>query len=887
MNQLNGYQKRVVGQIELYAQAYVRERNLTGAWNSYWDASGVPTDDGKWVKPYNDNGGGVPRLCVKVPTGGGKTIIGVAALKKLFETFGPNEPRVVVWLVPSEAILTQTIRNFSSNDCWYRQRLLADFNGRVEVYDKDSLLNGQNFSPDTVRENLSVCVLCFNSLRINARSQADRKVFQENGLLEKFATDIATRESVLANVPETALIQALRAYHPVVVVDETHNAETQLSREMLENLSPSFIIGLTATPKESDNVISYVSASELKTEHMVKLPVVVYRRASYEGVLTGAIQLRRVLEKRAKELAEKGGSKSGKEARQIRPIVLFQAEPQIGEESVTFRKIEKRLIDAGIPSEQIKIKAAQVDTLGGIDLMAEDCPVRYIITVNALQEGWDCPFAYILASLANKTSRTQVEQIVGRILRQPYAEECADDLLNTSYVFSCSADFQNTVDSVVAGLNCAGFGKADCRTPDPVEPVEGVTGEQLTLEGEPVSAEGGEPVERGDEEVSAASLRSAVQEDVADLATTADVSTLVSQATAESKAYEESSGKDAGPATGLVPGGERMKQYSVRDSFVDEIRDLRLPKFVFRPEGEITEKEVALEDLESGFSLATCDASVDFSLSDDDVAQVDVGERNVGVKYLIAPENYRAYLAKILATKAPEEKLEYLVNRILYPAINRDNRIASPTIRPYLSRVLEGLGKGDADSLVARADTLVERIKQKIRQEQFAYRKRRFRELLAAGELSCRPSYRLPDMIIPFKPFDTLGKSLYKAEWGDKLNPFEREVIEKVAGLENVKWWHRNPEKRGKEDAGFIINGCLNHIPDFIVRLNSGRIVVIETKGDDRDNSDSREKAELGAKWCQYAGLDKYRYFMAFETKDLQMDGVVTIPKLLELMKRL
>ena len=880
MNQLNGYQKRVVGQIELYAQAYVREKNLTGAWNSYWDASGVPTDDGKWVKPYNDNGGGVPRLCVKVPTGGGKTIMGVAALKKLFETFGPNEPRVVVWLVPSEAILTQTIRNFSSNDCWYRQRLLADFNGRVEVYDKDSLLNGQNFSPDTVRENLSVCVLCFNSLRINARSRADRKVFQENGFLEKFSTDVATRESVLANVPETALIQALRAYHPVVVVDETHNAETQLSREMLENLSPSFIIGLTATPKESDNVISYVSASELKTEHMVKLPVVVYRRASYEGVLTGAIQLRRVLEKRAEELSANG-------ARMIRPIVLFQAEPQVGEESVTFRKIEKQLIDAGIPSEQIKIKTAQVDTLGGIDLMDEACPVRYVITVNALQEGWDCPFAYILASLANKTSRTQVEQIVGRILRQPYAKQSADDLLNTSYVFSCSADFQNTVDSVVEGLNGAGFGRADCRVPDPKEPVEGVMGEQLTLEGDVVPSGGGMGEGMDEEKVSAEALRSAVQDDVAEWTATADVSQLVAQAAAESKSYEEGVGKDMGPAVWLVPGGEGMKQYSVRDAFADEVRDLRLPKFVFRPEGEIAEKEVAPEDLEAGFSLVTCDASVDFSLSDDDVAQVDVGERNVGVKYLIAPENYRAYLARILATKAPAEKLEYLVGRILYPAVNRDNRIASATIKPYLLRVLEGLGKGDVDSLVARADTLVEKIRQKIRQEQFAYRKRRFRELLAAGELSCRPSYRLPDRIIPFKPFDTLGKSLYKAEWGDKLNSFEREVIERVAGLENVTWWHRNPEKRGKEDAGFIINGAINHIPDFIVRLNSGRIVVIETKGDDRDNGDSREKAELGAKWCQYAGLEKYSYFMAFETKDLEMDGVVTVPKLLELLKKL
>lgn len=64
--------------------------------------------------------------------------------------------------------------------------------------------------------------------------------------------------------------------------------------------------------------------------------------------------------------------------------------------------------------------------------MSRDCPIRYIITVNALKEGWDCPCAYILASLANKTSQVDVEQILGRILRQPYTKQHSAPLLNTS-----------------------------------------------------------------------------------------------------------------------------------------------------------------------------------------------------------------------------------------------------------------------------------------------------------------------------------------------------------------------------------------------------------------------------------------------------------------------
>jgi len=63
------------------------------------------------------------------------------------------------------------------------------------------------------------------------------------------------------------------------------------------------------------------------------------------------------------------------------------------------------------------IKTADVNELKGVDLLRPDCPIRYIITINALKEGWDCPFAYILASIANRTSRIEVEQIVGRVLR--------------------------------------------------------------------------------------------------------------------------------------------------------------------------------------------------------------------------------------------------------------------------------------------------------------------------------------------------------------------------------------------------------------------------------------------------------------------------------------
>ena len=95
--------------------------------------------------------------------------------------------------------------------------------------------------------------------------------------------------------------------------------------------------------------------------------------------------------------------------------------------------------------------------------MESDCQIRYIITINALKEGWDCPFAYILASLANRTSTIDVEQILGRILRRPFTKNFSNELLNMSYVFTSSADFRQTLDKIVIGLNAAGFSEHEYR----------------------------------------------------------------------------------------------------------------------------------------------------------------------------------------------------------------------------------------------------------------------------------------------------------------------------------------------------------------------------------------------------------------------------------------
>lgn len=381
--ELKNYQKTVMHDLADYMDAVNEAPDLFRAWDLYWHRKDIAVGD-HGVPGYNNSIKRVPHVCMKVPTGGGKTFMACASLKMIFDRMPLLRARVVVWLVPSNSILTQTISNLTNPSHPYRLRLDRDFQGKVDVLTKEELLSGQNFSPDTVRDELTVCVLSYDSLRIDSRNKDIRKVYQENGNLYRFAEEYQNKEMLLPNTPDTALIQVLRQLSPVTIVDESHNASSDLSIEMLNHLNPSFVLDLTATPRSNSNVISYVDARELKKEHMVKLPVIVYNRYSKDEVIGDAIRLRNFLEEKAKKEEENG-------APYIRPIVLFQAQPKISSDSDTFEKIKKILVDLHIPENQIAIKTSKVDDLKDRNLLSRDCPVRYIITVNALKEGWDCP----------------------------------------------------------------------------------------------------------------------------------------------------------------------------------------------------------------------------------------------------------------------------------------------------------------------------------------------------------------------------------------------------------------------------------------------------------------------------------------------------------------
>lgn len=862
--ELNNYQKQVMRDLSAYLNCVNRSTNLFSAWREYWFAKDVAVGLGG-VPSYNNSIERVPHVCMKVPTGGGKTFLACASVKRIFDALPTGKPQVVVWLVPSDSILTQTTRTLSDVNHPYRQRLDQDFAGRVGVYTKEMLLNGQNFSPDTVREMLTVCIMSYGSLRIDSRKKDVRKVYQENGNLFRFAEYFRDTDVLLADTPDTALIQVLRHLEPVVIVDESHNAGSDLSTEMLKNLNPSFVLDLTATPRKNSNIISYVDARELKKEHMVKLPVVVYNRTSRQSVIQDAIQLRGSIEQDAIAAEAAGG-------KYIRPIVLFQAQPRTGDSSDTFDRVKTMLVDMGIPEDQIAVKTSSVDDLKGQNLMSRDCKIRYIITVNALKEGWDCPFAYILASLANRTSTVDVEQILGRILRQPYAMQHKSILLNTSYVLTNSVDFRTTLDKIVSGLNKAGFSRKDYRIAGtieapPVPPQEAAVQTEIFPEPQQIETDTFDDVN--------------VQEVKTALENTAR-SPLVQEATKQNIDYTAAFNA---PDDGFIGGelGDMLTQKPIQPHLADEASALRLPQFFLRTVPDLFGGEFELlepENLSDGFSLAGQDAQVHFELATGKMYSFDVSENGEAVpQYKKTDSELSEYIRNRLAQLPPEQKIQSCTN-MLCAQINRNNRYAAAEINDYVRRIVGGMTEDELAAMETAIPAYAAKIQEKIKGLEEKYREDQFIRWLDTGKIMCRESYRLPPIITPADTTDAIPKSLYEAEKND-MNGGEHELIDTVVALENVKWWHRIIERKG-----FRLNGYINHYPDFMVMTKSGKLVLIEYKGDDRDNSDSERKLRLGRKWQAQCGQN-YRYFMVFKNRDFGIDGAYTLDQFAEIMKEL
>ena len=450
-----------------------------------WDKT-VPTR--RYFPRRNGLDEPLPAFCLKIPTGGGKTLLATKIIDLVNLHYRWQPRGLVLWIVPTTQIYNQTLRALKDRGHPYRQQIDLASGGRTLVLEKTS-----GFGPRDVEENLCILLLMLPSA--NRETKAQLRMFRDSGGFEGFFPaddDVSGHESLLKRTPnldtfeqegdfwgrqaKTSLGNTLRLLRPLIVLDEGHKAYSRNAKATLEGFNPCMIVELSATPPPGANVLVAVSGRELNAEEMIKLDLRIRNIASanWKDALLASIDHRQRLEDEARQYEADTGE-------YIRPICLVQVE-RTGRDQrrpgvVHAEDVREYLLrHRDISADQIAVKTSQRDELRDVDevggLLSRDCPIRFIITKQALQEGWDCAFAYVLTILTNPGSKSALTQLVGRILRQPRAKKTGVRWLDESYVFCFQRRGNDLLQEIRRGFGLEGLGDLQGRITEADAPTQ-------------------------------------------------------------------------------------------------------------------------------------------------------------------------------------------------------------------------------------------------------------------------------------------------------------------------------------------------------------------------------------------------------------------------------
>ncbi len=482
---LKDYQLKVVQELErVFSLGHAKKTTIESALQAipenlrpmFTHTDWVDQTCAELVKPYRDkckNGLGAyyPRFVLKVPTGGGKTLLAVEAIRAYQNLFARKRTGLVVWIVPTETIYTQTVQKLRDKSHHLRQLLDQASGNRTLILEK-----GQRLTAQDIENNLVILFVMIQSIS-RANNKEALKVFQDSGgyegffpldnrydlhaeLLRQFPNlDFISALGAANPLIKTSLGNAVRVSRPFIIIDEIHKVFSDTARATIDNLNPEMVLGLSATPKREMNILVSITGLELKDAEMVKLDMHIYPPSSknendWRAMLREIKAHRDQLEQKALDFHKQNGI-------YIRPMALLQVEStgkdQRGKGRVHSLDVKEYLIQTGISPDEIAIKTSSQNDIEDVNLFSPACPVRYIITKEALREGWDCSFAYFLGIIPNVQSDTGITQLIGRILRQPNARKTGLPELDESYVYYAKGYIREMLERVEAGFRNEGL----------------------------------------------------------------------------------------------------------------------------------------------------------------------------------------------------------------------------------------------------------------------------------------------------------------------------------------------------------------------------------------------------------------------------------------------
>lgn len=783
----------------------------------------------------------IPYVCLRLPTGGGKTLLSTHTISLAGESYIENDYPLTLWLVPTNTIKLQTLETLRKPDSPNHKVLEDAFNGRFRVFD---IVDFRQIRPQDISDGTCIVVSTFASLRVD--NTKGRKVYDHDENLEPHFSRIPVHVDGMEHDEQSGQIKfsfanLLHWHRPLVIVDEAHNAKSKLSVEVLNRVNADCIVEYTATPAKNSNVIHSVSAAELKAEEMIKLPIILSDHMSWEQAITASIQTRQKLE----ELALKDDD-------YLRPIILFQAENK-GRE-ITVEVLKKYLLEnENIDPTQIAVATGKQRELDSINLFDPNCPTRYVITVQALKEGWDCSFAYVLCSVANTKSPTAVEQLLGRVLRMPYAKTRTQNELNKAYAHVSSQSWPQAVMQLQDRLVNMGFERQEAEEFVYSQPSSFVGPGDLPQKPLEIFLTASPDLSKlSTEEQSRTSIEK-TSSGVFIMCVTGNIDKNLVDKLSESAANKEDNRNIA------IEGYIYIRRQAENLSPSQRGETFSIPQLCLKFEDglELAEKELFLGD--GGWNL------LDYyePLTKDYFTYNDQTKRYIvdmlGEKISIKPQNQHEQLELGgIRTEMTDIDLCLWLDRKL-----RVSDINQETLLKFLQRtVLDLLERDDINMpKLVRGKFVLEKI---------------LRERInAAREKAYEKGYRTcmfgPDAIATVDPNafqfvfpnDYPANMLYEGPIDfDKhfyprigmMNGEETECAQAIDGNSLIKFWVRNLERQERHSFWFPTSTD-KFYPDFVAQLNDNRSLIVEYKGGQfKGTDDVREKESIGKLWAEKSG---------------------------------
>lgn len=853
---LKKYQEEVLDAYEGFLQTYKAEVEAApGTRNASRDAFEQCTQQHFKLKiPYHAAAAlaeaDVPVACLRIPTGGGKTLIGGHAIARFKRSLLPAGTSLTLWLVPSDPIRTQTLRALREPGQLLHDELRTLL-GDVVVLDIDEALS----TPPSVFDAQDMVIVA----TMQAFKQEDTgklAVYKPNGALMEHFRGVKN--------PGWSLVEALKLRRPFVIVDEAHNQGTELAFDTLARLDPRAVLELTATPDrlhQPSNVLYSVSASTLQGEDMIKLPVDMAAHGDWRIAMREAIVCLDRLQ--AAAVAEKAVT-----GEVLRPIMLLQAErqQQANPDAMTVDKVWRALQDDfDIPLDQIARSATGVEELDA----ADPSKLRFVITADKLREGWDWPEAYVLLSFRGSSTQTALEQILGRVLRMPNVTRKHHEELNCAYAFAVSTNILAVAQTLRDGLVHAGFERQDAkdliRTLDPQEDDLLRSQQSVSIE-LPVDGDG--RLQLPDFSATPEATRKRIENKLDISPETGSLTLRGAWSLAEQNALKAALPSDAAVQAAehafarlLSPAGPHEKTPSENNE------TFALPLLAWKQGDWLGDLDEAPE-LEGTLALSDVDALLDetaFPRQFEELQRRRLGMSGDGKLRLDSLERLQVQMNLVGVRESASEVdlLWWLEQRLIDKDIDPDEMAAwlSGSLRHLLD-----VRNIEIDELAYRKARLRDALAARINATRAAGHKQRFLGLLedearlsADDRLQCVFASGRYAWDWQYNGFVDLPKHFFPQIGNLKSQGEEFECANFIANeLDGVKDWIRNIER--KPGAFSLPTSKHRFYPDFLVRMENGCVLVVEYKGAHL-YEEQAEKRRIGELWARRAG-ETYRFVM-------------------------